>query len=232
MMEFQQTVGSEKIYGELFGLKNAVAKARLIYLHGAGKKGILHFPLTPQFEAREFSVANFHFSGCGKSSGSFEASSLEKRFLEAKAVIEQHGDLANLTLSSASMGGHLALKLLENFDVKNLILFCPAIYDRDAFSVPFNQDFSEIIRKPDSWKNTDVLEPLQKYRGKLMIVIGDSDEVIPKGVIELLDQNSGQAAKKEIVVLKDCPHWIGPWLEARPEESEKLAEKIINFIYE
>ncbi len=55
-----------------------------------------------------------------------------------------------------------------------------------------------------------------------MIVIGEDDEVIPDGVIELLDKHSSKVNKKKIVKLKGVSHSV----------HKELAEKngLANFV--
>lgn len=230
IQKIEQQIAGEMIRARFYSAQPD-SKADWVYIHGAGKLGLLEFPYSAEFERKGFSVLNFHFSGCGQSSGNFENSSLSKRVAEARAMIESHVDSENFKICAASMGGHIALRMLQYFQPKSLILFCPAIYDRDAFELPFGSGFSQAIRKPFSWKNSETLELLRNFNGQLLIFIGSDDQVIPKGVIELLDHNSPNASPKEIITLSGCPHNIYLWLEQHPQQRQTVINKILDFSF-
>ena len=129
------------------------------------------------------------------------------------------------------MGGHIALKLLEKSDrISSLILFVPAIYDRRAYSVPFNKGFTSIIRDNESWKNSETLSLLDNFKGNLLIFTGENDEVIPQGVIDLIDGHSQNTRKKEIVVIPECSHRIYTHIGKRPQLADEVVGKILEFV--
>lgn len=147
--------------------------------------------LARELARYDISFFAFDFSGWGESTGNLHHNSLQNRTHEAQIAIDQFLDPTKpISILACSMVGHNALKLLENNNVQNLILFYPAIYDRNAYDKPFDQTFTEIIRQPNSYRNTDVLQILELFKGNLLIIIGEKDEVIPKEVITLLDRHS------------------------------------------
>src|SRR5207253_2275148 len=119
--------------------------------------------------------------------------------------------------------GYVAIKMLEKYGIENLILYCPAVYDRAAFDVPFDSGFTEMIRRPESWKNTDAQEILQKFTGNLLVIIGAEDATIPKGVLQLIDESSSQTRRKEFLVIPGAPHAIHSWLLAHPDTARQVA---------
>jgi pimeloyl-ACP methyl ester carboxylesterase len=128
------------------------------------------------------------------------------------------------------MGGYIAIKLLELCTIDTLILMCPALYDQRAYSVPFGKGFTDILRTPESWRNTDALKILEKFTGKLMVIVGDKDEVIPPAIITLIMHHSPMAQKKELYVIPNCPHKINTWLAEHQEELLNMHNKIEQFI--
>lgn len=175
------------------------------------------------------SIVAFDHSGHGDSTGTLKQSSLEKRVAEARAIIDTFADKNPKTISGSSMGGCTAVKLLANYQPKNLILYCPALYDAAAYAVRFDLGFTDIIRKPESWKNTDGAALLEKFTGKLLVIIGGEDKVIPKGVVALIDESARSASRKEILVVPGAPHAIHQWLVEHPEEAKKVAGKVAEF---
>lgn len=230
MSEINFQAGKENIIGKILG-KNPEKLSNFILFHGAGK--------STKERAKEFfgeslfdvvpSIVTFDFSGHGESTGELKKGSLKQRVLEAQTAIELFTTKEKLTVCGSSMGGYVALKMLSLYDVKNLVLFAPAIYDKQAFEVPFDQGFTEILRKPDSWKNSDVLQSLEKFSGNLLLFIGKNDEVIPSGVVDLIDKHSSNVAGKEIIRFDGCPHAIHSWLDSHPPEKKQVAKKVSQY---
>ena len=175
------------------------------------------------------SIGAFDHSGHGESTGEEKKSSLEKRVREACAVIDGFAGDSLRTVCGSSMGGYVAIKMLEKYPLQNLILYCPAVYDKAAYSVPFDSGFTEIIRQPESWKNTDAVGILENFHGNLLVIIGSEDITIPKGVIELINNHASNTKRKEILIVPGAPHAIHSWLGDRPQEAAKVANKVAEF---
>jgi len=221
---------NEKIAG-LVVSKNDADMPSFLFVHGGGgadKYRTLY--LAERLLSHDISTLAFDHSGSGESTGLLENSSLAKRYDEALEAIKFLTKDKPLTICGSSMGAYIILKLLEKENVKNLILFCPAIYDARAFSLKFNDGFTDIIRQKESWKNSDIFSALEKFNGNLLVFIGKEDEVIPEGVIELLDKSSQNARKKEIVVIPNCPHKIHTWLSEHKDITDEVVEKISEFL--
>jgi len=224
--------GEESIVGQILG-GNSDKKSDFILFHGAGK--------STKERAKQFfdkslfdvvpTIVTFDFSGHGESSGELKKSNLKQRVLEAQTAIELFTTQKRLTVCGSSMGGYIALKMLPLHDIKNLILFAPAVYDKEAHDVPFDQGFTEILRKPGSWENSDALTYLEKFTGNLLLFIGKDDEVIPSGVIDLIDSHSPKVARKEIIRFDNCPHALHDWLDNHPSERKQVAEKISEYYH-
>lgn len=206
-------------------------KPSLLFLHGGGKsEKYKTLPLAKQLFQKGISSFSFDHSGSGESTGKMKDSSLKKRWKEAKTAMDFLDENAPLTVCGNSMGGYVATKLLETKKVRTLILFCPAAYNKNAFPAPFNTKFTEIIRKEESWKQSDIFPLLKNFTGNFLLVIGEDDEVIPEGAIELFDAHTQQAAKKEIIRIPNVGHQIHIWLQEHPEEMEEIAEKMVKYM--
>lgn len=80
---------------------------------------------------------------------------MQHRFEQACRVIKAMQLKEPFSIIAESMSGYTAIKLLTKYRVKNLILLVPAVYHVDSYVIPFNQGFSEMIRKPKSWVHSD-----------------------------------------------------------------------------
>lgn len=222
--------GDEKLAGLLVS-DDESEKPSFLFLHGAGtshKERVL--PLADLLLARGVSSLVFDFSGHGESTGEMSQSSLKKRVGEAREAAKFLNPGRPLTLCGASMGAHIALKLLEHLDIANIILFVPGVYNTQAYEVNFNETFTSLIRQPESWRDSDVYELLEGFTGNLLVFCGEKDDLIPQGVIELLRQHSKNARSSEIIYIPEAPHRILLWLSDYPEVANRVADKIASVI--
>ncbi len=203
----------------------------ILYLHGGGTSD-KHTTGYLQESLRRFDITgySFDFSGQGATPTALRESSLEHRCREAQSAISKFRLTEPLTVCGSSMGGYIAIKLLETYAIEHLILFCPAVYDRKAFSLSFDEKFSSVIRVKDSWKNSDAFEILDKFTGKILIITGEKDEVIPPELLVQLATALTHASYKEIITIPGCPHKIHGWLRTEPIWTEKIADAIAAFL--
>lgn len=226
------TVQNENLMGAIYSNSVPSSAPNFVFLHGAGlsnKEKNLGL-VTPAIKSGIDMLA-FDFSGHGESTGELKKSSLSKRVNEASKMVEQFASKKAISLCGVSMGGFIAIKMLELCQVDKLILFCPALYDAKAYHIPFDEGFTDIIRVPMSWRNTNTLAALQEFTGKLLVIIGEQDEVIPEGVIDLLIQHTPKVKHKEIYKIPNCPHQITAWLANNEAELERIQNKIVDFLY-
>ena len=203
-----------------------------VLIHGSGsgsKERLLTYAET--LSQRGISMLAFDQSGAGKDAEHIKQSSLQARVEESKYAIEHFAAKEDLTIYGSSMGGEVAIRMTEFFPIKTLILFCPAIYDEAAFGVKFGEGFTDIIRMSESWKKSHAPKLLEKFTGKLLIVIGEKDEVIPPGVIQILDEHSPNASKKEILRIPGMGHYhYQQWFLEHPEILQMVAEKFAEYV--
>ena len=128
-----------------------------------------------------------------------------------------------LTLIGASMSGYTAVKLTRLHEVKNLVLIVPAMYTPEAYEVPFNGGFSEIIRSHRSWERSDAWEILRGFTGKLLVVAAEHDTVIPREVVQRTFESAAQAQFRDLYIVPGASH-LG--LFAAKAEFIKVVEMI------
>jgi dienelactone hydrolase len=226
--------GDETLAGALM-VAGQKSSCRLLFLHGAGttdKERTRN--LAVRMAEKGFSSFRFDFSGHGESTGCLAESSLQKRTREAMAALQFTDPSSSVSICAFSMGGHIALEMLRRTQdkVANLLLFAPAVYDRKAFEVPFGAGFSDIIRRHESWRDTDVIDKLREFSGSFLICIGDRDAVIPSGVIDLLANCAGSARRREVWRLAGVDHQIAKWVADDDDALELVAAKVEEYLSE
>lgn len=158
----------------------------LLLFGGSRTRGKERFAQWQKTLAQEnIGSVSFDYSGTGKSTGNFFASSLANRINETVAIIrwmkKRFGHKIQLTLCGGSMGAYVALGASRIFpeSIKNLILFCPAAYRKESNSVCFGPKFTACIRKPNSWKDSLSFEWVHRFTGKILLLIPEKDEIVP-----------------------------------------------------
>lgn len=207
------------------------ARPNYFFMYGAGptaERSRYNVMRQELFE-KGFGSCAFDFIGHGETGGNLKKSTLEDRTNQALAIINQKTS-EPVHIVGASMSGYTAIKLSELCEIESLIMLAPAVYDKAAYSTPFDSGFTEIIRKPDSWKQTDAWDVLKSFKGNLLIFIGDQDQVIPREVVETMYESASQAHRRELVFLPNVPHPLGKYLQENSEERQQVVDKIISFI--
>lgn len=177
-----------------------------LVLHGAGNSSRTRFArLRQALNARGIPSASFDFIGHGNTGGSLLGSTLLDRTAQAAAVIA-HACAAPLTLVGASMSAYTAIRLTESFDVANLIMLVPAVYTPGAYDLPFGPAFSEAIRVPGSWRDSDAFGILSGFKGNLLIIAAESDHVIPAEVVEKIHASARNARLRRLHVVPGSGH--------------------------
>lgn len=182
---------------------------RLLMLHGGGRSNRERFRLLREhlFTHGVGSVA-FDCIGHGETGGDLKQSSLQRRTAQACAVIAALNLPQPFSVLAASMGGYTAVTLLPRYAIAALILLGPAVYAAEAYAVPFNAGFTEIIRRPQSWESSDAWVLLSRFRGRLLLVAGEHDTVIPPGVIRNIYAAARNATDRTLFVAPGASHLI------------------------
>ena len=82
------------------------------------------------------------------------------------------------------------------------------MYSARADAVAFNRGFTDIIRQPQSWNHSDAWDILAQYRGRLLIVAGENDRIIPREVINKIYESAVKATERKLYVAPNASHFI------------------------
>ncbi|UCF93686.1 MAG: alpha/beta fold hydrolase [Desulfobacterales bacterium] len=202
---------------------------RVLVLHGGGKSNRAAFRiLRKEIFGEGISSCAFDFIGHGDTGGALIGSSLGHRTQQVCAIVASQRMPPPLSVIAASMGAYTAVKLLEHYPIATLILLVPAMYAAEAYHVPFGPQFSEIIRRPQSWQRSDAWDLLATYTGRLLIVAAEKDKIIPTGVIQKIYASASRAKERRLYVAPQATHFVFTDLRSNdPHEFERLLALIV-----
>ncbi|GAA2248539.1 alpha/beta fold hydrolase [Streptomyces indiaensis] len=230
---FTHVVGGERLRGLSSG-GGGPARATVVLLHGAGngsKERLV--PLLEEFAAHGCHALAFDFSGHGESTGLLRELSLRRRFEQAVSVVDARaGAGVPLVLVGFSMSGQTVADLVRHYGdrVAALGLCAPAVYAGEAWDVPFGAGdgpFSEIIRRPGSWRASPALDVLRAYEGRAVLVVPGTDEVIPLAVTEALSGALAHRAQFTHRELPDAEHRLGVWFRDHPTDRREFVTDVL-----
>jgi hypothetical protein len=189
-------------------------------LHGAGGAERRNFDLVRgHLQARGIDSCAFDFLGHGETGGAMAGSSLAERAAQSLAVIAARGLPTPLKLVAASMGAHTAIGLTARLPVAALVLIVPAVYAAAAERAPFGAPFRDLIRQPDSWMASRAWGHLARFGGRLLVVAGECDPVIPRGVTERIFASAVGASRRRLYVAPGTSHRVLTDLRARDPDA-------------
>ena len=213
---FKVDFNGHTLIGDIISTRS---QPQVLVLHGAGDANRDNFRLfREQLLINGISSAAFDFVGHGDTGGDLKRSSLVSRTRQACRVLSSVDIEQPFSVIAASMGGYTAVKLLEYYPVKNLILVVPAMYDSKAYKVPFNKGFTEIIRRPQSWGDSDAWQVLSEYEGRLFIIAAEKDKVIPLAVVNKIYDSAVKAEKRLLFIAPQASHAVFTDLRSKNPE--------------
>ena len=228
---FQVVFGSSTLIGDVLGPQNA---PRVLVLHGAGNSNRGRFQtLREELCAEGICSVAFDFVGHGDTGGDLKSSSLSSRTRQACRVVDSLNLPQPLAVIGASMSAYTAVRLLEHFQIDSLILLVPAMYASQAYTTPFNRGFSDIIRQPQSWIQSDAWRLLAGYTGRLLIVAAENDRIIPRDVIDRIYESAVNAAERKLYMAPNASHFVFTDLrQDDPAEFKSVFDQICTLLKE
>ena len=201
-------------------------RGSVLVLHGAGNACISRWHGLMLFLAeRDVACTGFDFVGHGETGGVLIGSSLASRVRQAWAVAVAMERMPSVLFGS-SMGAYVAIRAVERLpNVSRLILVVPGVYDPAAYEAPFGPEFSAIIRRPDSWANSDAFDRLAEFSGETLIVAAEEDRVIPRAIPERL----AASAKKGRLIWTPSDHKLSAYFERCRKARDEFRAQVAAF---
>ncbi|MFE9900210.1 alpha/beta hydrolase [Streptomyces achromogenes] len=228
---FTHAYDGERLSGAVAG---PAGRATALLLHGAGNGSKERsLPFLADFAGQGCRALAFDFSGHGESTGQLADLSLRRRYEQAVAVLDAHapGD-DPLILIGFSMSGQTVADLMRHYGrrVAAVGLCAPAVYGPDAWDVPFgtgDSRFSELIRTPDSWRDSPALEVFRAYEGRTVLAVPGHDTVIPAAVTEAIQEALSERSRFSRLDLPDAEHILGLWFRDHDGDRREFVTRLL-----
>ncbi|ORT60344.1 alpha/beta fold hydrolase [Streptomyces sp. CB03238] len=228
------TCDGERISHTVREPRDAAVAVTVVLLHGAGTSSSERLlPLLGEFTGRGCRALALDFSGHGESSGALRELSLERRFVQGRAVIDRvvpEGD--ELVLVGFSMSGQTVADLVGHYGrrVRAIGLCAPAVYAEEAWRVPFGDGrgaFTGIIRRPESWRTSRALEAFAAYEGTAVLVVPGTDHVIPPAVTEAVEEALTVRSRYRRLDLERADHHLARWLRYEADDRRRFVDAVL-----
>ena len=229
-LPFHVDTAGARLHGSRW-VTQAEQAARVLALHGGGvstHRGAQW--LLAALAAQGWPGAGFDFVGHGETGGALEGSSLAHRIAQARAVAGALPLAAPRVLVASSMGGHIACRLIDALRPRALLLFCPAAYEAAAESQPFGAAFQRTIRATTDFDASPAFTALDRFDGRLLLVLGSEDAVIPPAVSAAYRRRARAAERVEVIVLEGAGHLLHRWLDERPHEAARVQARVLALV--
>lgn len=151
----------------------------ILFLHGGGSSDHTRYTRLQELFSKE-GVVTHAFD--------HKAASLAERLQEAENELaylkaERNQQDIDIFIWGSSMGGHVACRLTETHpDLAGLILQSAAAYSASAEATLFGSDFTTEITRENSWQDSPAFTAVEKYKGPVLVMYGEFDDVIPQGI--------------------------------------------------
>jgi uncharacterized protein len=179
-------------------------RGALLILHGADSRKESHFDFARLARAAGWCALCFDARGHGESEGALGAGVLA----DLKAMAGELPSGVPLVLRGSSMGGYLAIVGAEAVDAAGVVAICPAPMDglvrglragRFAFAVDARALEAFLSEHDD-------LDAVASFRGGLLLLHAEGDEVVPYTHSVALDSAAVLAEPKRLLVLPGGHH--------------------------
>ncbi len=182
--------------------------------------------LSRRLAAAGIAALRFDFSGSGESDGDFEEMTFSSEVHEAEAIVDYalslpDTDGENLGVVGLSLGGAVAATLAGRRPdtLRSVVLWAAA--DQDVVVQGFNRSMAEKKLYRDErgcydlgglWLNGSFLEDMkkwdplaevQKFPGRVLIIHGDQDEIVPVAIAHKYYEVLAGRAELEIIAGAD-----------------------------
>ena len=223
-------VGKDTLRGTLFIPDGKGPFPAVILFHGSESTGDTNFELAEKLAQQGIVGFAFNYRGCGISDGDIKQQTIGMGLDDVEAAMkvflsQKEVDKNRLGLLGGSYGGFLASLVVNRYNIKSLVLSVPAAYDQSELSDIHGAHLGKNLRH---FTNSLSYKEIAKFKGYLLIIQAENDEILPAGMVEKYFESAALAEKKEKLVLKNTRHQI----RLNPDSKSIFIQKVISWFVE
>ena len=225
-------VGKDTLRGTLFIPEGTGPFPGVIFFHGRSSSRSRYLPMAESLAKKGFITLAFDFRGCGESDGKFKDQTRKMGVEDAKASLEfllsQNVDKKRIGIQGTSFGGYVTGMLLNDCDfIKSVVLRVPAAYSDKNLNVKANAE-EGYFKKRENWINSSAYNGLEKFKGELLIIESEKDELLPSEQVQKYYNIATNAVKRKLYIHRNAGHSLSD----NPKGLKEFYEITVNWFLE
>ena len=226
MNNFSFTSDNLRLDGTIF--RPAIKKDKfpaIIFVHGWTSERVRSFQYAKSLSKLGYLCLLFDLRGHGTSEGDINTTTTKEFLDDVLAAYDyllkvEGVDKENISAVGSSFGGYLVTLLATKRHIKQLVLRVPAEYPNEDFEKSKMQTSGGEDPAVFAWRNqpkkskeTFSLEAISNFKGEVLIIESEKDDVVPHQVIENYLNAIKDKSRLTHIVMKNAPHSIkeGPF---------------------
>ena len=205
----------QKIRGTLFTPAKIKGKIPgVIFFHGMTSSEKGYIPIAEGLAKKGICAMTLSIRGHGNSEGDFNQLKVPNGIqdgLNAYDFLAKYYfiDTNKIGLCGSSVGAVIACMVSRQKKVRSLILKAPAIYTKKMMTMTYAQTMireGQMFKEIKNPTDTPAIKALSNFKGSLLAVLSEKDNVIPNKMQEKYLLNAKKVLRKKKIVIKNANH--------------------------
>ncbi len=203
-------VGNDVLRGSLFVPEGNGPFPGVVFYHGRGSSRKRYLEISERLSEKGIMALAFDFRGCGESDGVFKNQTQRMGIDDARAgldfLLKQNIDEKRIGILGTSFGGFVAAILMNDFDVKSLVLRAPAIFPEEIMDTHVEDLRIYSYADKRKWLDSIAYKGMEKFKGNLLVIQSENDEVVKDWIVKNYYEKAVNSSKREFYIQKGASH--------------------------
>jgi uncharacterized protein len=218
-------IQNETLRGSLFIPDGKGPFPGVVFYHGRGSSRGNYLPIAESLAQNGVTALAFDFRGCGESDGEFNNQTHKMGIEDGKAALEflltQNVDKERIGIQGTSFGGYVTGMILNDHDfIKSVVLRAPSAHSDQTLNYKGEVE-NGYFAKRENWINSGSYRGLGKFKGNLLVIESEKDELLMSEEVEKYYNVAADALKRELYIHKGAGHSLSGNPKAM-EEFQKI----------
>jgi len=203
-------IQNETLRGSLFIPGGRGPFPGVVFYHGRGSTRKNYLPMAQKLAKNGILALAFDFRGCGESDGEFENQTHAMGVEDGKAGLEfllkQNVDRDRIGIQGTSFGGYVTGMVLNDYDfIKSVVLRVPSAHSKITL-ISKRMPSDNYFQKRENWENSGSYAGLARFKGNLLVIETEKDELLPSEVVQKYYIIAINALKRKLYIQKNAGH--------------------------